>query len=272
MKDSTRHIIEDYYSRYHNRDYITPDPIEFLFDYPDLRDREIVAFIASSLAYGRVALIKRSVAWILERIDPPFETIMTMSPKNLHRRLAPFKHRFTPGHQLACVLLGIRQLIEKHGSLNAAFLAGDEGGTDTNHDTAQYTGEKSDPPDIIKTLTSFTDAIRNTSGTDCKFLVADPRNNNACKRLLLFLRWMVRKDEIDPGGWHGVSPARLVTPLDTHMFAVGKALGIINRASSNLKAATEMTRALAMIDPDDPVKFDFSLSRSGIHPDVPKIV
>lgn len=255
MKSATRYIIEHYFARYHHPEFITPDPIEFLFQYPDLRDREIVAFIAASLAYGRVTVIKRSIAWVLDRLSPPFETIMTLPPDILHRRLAPFKHRFTPGRQLACVLTGIRILLDRHGSLNAAFLEGYNPGA----------------PDIIDSLCRFTDAVRIASGTDCRFLVADPRNKNACKRLLLFLRWMVRNDAIDPGGWHGISPALLVTPLDTHMFAIGKTLGLIRRASPDINAAREMTRAFAEIDPDDPVKFDFSLSRSGIHPAVPRI-
>jgi hypothetical protein len=86
-----------------------------------------------------------------------------------------------------------------------------------------------------------------------------PSTGSACKRMNLFLRWMVRCDNVDPGGWTTVSPRQLVVPLDTHTIRTGKCLRLTRRASPGWKMATDITAALRAFEPDDPVRFDFSL-------------
>ena len=97
-------------------------------------------------------------------------------------------------------------------------------------------------------------------------LLPRPARLSACKRVFLYLRWMVRKDAVDPGGWTGVSPARLVVPLDTHMAAACRRLGILTRKATDLRAALETTEAFRLYSPSDPVRYDFALTRPGIHP------
>ena len=80
----------------------------------------------------------------------------------------------------------------------------------------------------------------------------------------MFLRWMVRKDAIDPGGWDQISPSKLIVPIDTHMHQVGLKLGFTKRKQANLTTALEVTSAFSKFSPDDPVKYDFSLTRVGI--------
>jgi uncharacterized protein (TIGR02757 family) len=102
---------------------------------------------------------------------------------------------------------------------------------------------------------------------DCGRLLADPRDKSACKRLNLYLRWMVRRDDVDPGGWEGVRPAQLVVPLDVHMHRIGRALGLTQRQQADCRTALEVTEAFRKISPEDPVKYDFALTRLGIRDD-----
>ena len=139
--------------------------------------------------------------------------------------------------------------MEEYGSLNNCFLFG-------------Y--RKSDET-ILPALQFFVNAL-NSAG-ELKIL-SDPSKKSACKRLHLYLRWMIREDVIDPGGWKGIDKSQLIIPLDTHIHRISTILGLTDRADPSLKTALEITEALKKYDPADPVRFDFSLTRPGIHPDL----
>ena len=241
----TKDALDRLYRRFNRRRYVHPDPLEFLYAYPDLRDREIVGLIASSLAYGRVAQILSSVRRVLDRLGPsPCAFLMETSPKSLARVLAPFKHRFTTGQELAELLSGVRDAVARHGSLNRCFVAG--------YDDADET--------VLPALERFAGEIAGRR----TYLLPCPAAGSACKRMNLYLRWMVRKDAVDPGGWAGVPRAKLVAPLDTHMARIGRALGFTKRKAANLGMALDITRAFRRFSPGDPVKYDFALTRFGI--------
>ena len=245
-------LLERLYRTYNRVWFIHPDPLEFLHFYPETPDREIVGIIASSLAYGRVAQIVNSVSAVLAPMGPsPRGYLEEASRETLTRSLSRFRHRFTTGGELIDFLLGIREVIRAHGSLHGCFL------------------ERYDPGDRDSTgaLESFANELRKHMGPGYNSLLPCPAKKSACKRLHLFLRWMVRRDEVDPGGWDGISPARLVVPLDTHMHRIGLALGMTGRKAADLRTAQEITRAFREIVPDDPVKYDFSLTRLGIRDD-----
>ena len=99
-------------------------------------------------------------------------------------------------------------------------------------------------------------------------LLADPSKKSACKRSNLFLRWMIRKDDVDPGGWDSISTSQLIVPLDTHMHKVGTILGFTTRKSADLKTALEITEGFRKVDKNDPVRYDFCLTRFGIRRDM----
>lgn len=244
--------LEELYSLYNHLEYVHPDPLEFLYDYPDPLDREIVGLIASSLAYGRVAQILKSISVILEKMrHSPRAFLMESSEKRLKSAFAGFKHRFTTGEEMASMLQRAKDLIKEYGSVNECFL----------------TGFNRDDETVVPALSVFVKRFDGERSDLKSSLVPDPDRGSACKRLNLFLRWMVREDEVDPGGWRGVPPSKLVIPLDTHMYRICGALDMTCRKQADMRTAMEITDYFRGISPDDPVRYDFAITRLGIRRD-----
>jgi uncharacterized protein (TIGR02757 family) len=240
------------YASYNRREFVHPDPLEFLYHYPDVRDREIVGLIASSLAYGNVRQILTSVRRVLVAMDSPRIFLKETSLAMLRKTFKDFKHRFTTGEELATMLYGVKRAMDRHGSLHASFLKGlaDE------HET------------IVPALTEFVRVLSSVFRSRPRSVLPSPEAGSACKRLNLYLRWMVRSDSVDPGGWNGVPPSKLVVPVDVHMHRIALRLGLTRRKQANLRTALEITTAFRAIEPDDPVKYDFALTRLGIRDDL----
>jgi uncharacterized protein (TIGR02757 family) len=240
------------YETYNRREYVHPDPLEFLYDYEELRDREIVGLVASSLAYGAVRQILKSVAFVLERMDSPYAFLERSAKDDLLETFKDFKHRFTTGEELATMLYGVKKVVERYGSLQGCFSAG----FSNEHET------------IIPALSAFVKEISSVFEGKPRSLLPSPNAGSACKRLNLFLRWMVRRDDVDPGGWDNIPASRLIVPLDIHMHRISLNLGLTKRKQADLKAAYEITAAFRSIEPDDPVRYDFALTRLGIRDDL----
>jgi uncharacterized protein (TIGR02757 family) len=248
-----RGVLETLYERYNRREYIHPDPLEFLYRYESIADREIVGIVAASLAYGRVNQILKSVSLVLDRMGPsPFQYIQKNSLENFQRSFKDFKHRFTTGDQLSGFLKGIKGIVELYGSLQSCFLSGLRESDST----------------VLPALTAFVKELNACADCNMSMFLPSPGKGSACKRLNLFLRWMVRCDDVDPGGWRGVSPSRLIVPLDTHMHRIGRMLGLISRKQADMRAALELTDKFKTIFPSDPVRYDFALTRLGIRNDL----
>jgi uncharacterized protein (TIGR02757 family) len=252
MPTVTKQELELVYQRYNRLEFVHPDPLECLYQYENVCDREIAGLIASSLAYGRVVQILKSVSAVLERMMPsPSAFLRQASRKGLERTFAEFKHRFTTGEQLGALLFGIKNVVEGYGSLYTCFLAGLE----DDHAT------------VLPALHVFTNELAARSHGPLGHLVPCPERGSACKRLNLFLRWMVRRDAVDPGGWEGVPVSKLIVPVDTHMHRVSLLLGLTRRKQADMRTAIEITDGFRAIAPEDPVKYDFALTRFGIRRD-----
>jgi uncharacterized protein (TIGR02757 family) len=240
--------LEELYRKYNRREFVHPDPVGFLYSWPEVREREIVAFVASSLAYGRVAQIHKSVSRALERMTPsPAAFLEDTSSEEIQRVFADFKHRVTTGRKLACMLIGMKRILRNHGSLQSFFAARLD-----HHDN------------VLPALEDFTNELATCADDGLCHLVPCPAKGSACKRLHLFLRWIVREDQVDPGGWKKVSPSKLIVPVDVHMHRVSRSLGFTKRKQANMQTALEITGAFKEIAPDDPVKYDFVLTRRAI--------
>ena len=250
MKKNTGRFLENIYCTYTRREYVDPDPVLFLYAYEGT-DREIVALVASSLAYGRVGQILKSVRAALDAMgSSPSDFLERNSELRIHAAFSAFRHRFTSGEDLARLLCGARRALRTHGSLQKAFLS-------------RYSAKDET---LLPALNGFSRELCAFFPDHASSLLPSPENGSACKRLNLMLRWLARSDAVDPGGWELVPKSRLLIPLDTHMFRIAGALGFHSRRSADLSAALEITRAFAEFAPDDPVKYDFSLTRFGIHP------
>jgi len=248
----TKTFLDNLYETFNRRGFVSPDPLQFLYAYDDADDREIAALVASTLAYGRVAQILKSLAAVFEKLGTsPSRFLRHTPPAKLHAKFSGFKHRFTTAAELCGLLTAVQEIIAGHGSLRACFSAGMRPGDET----------------VIPALSAFVAALQQAAGRLESFTLPVPCRGSACKRLHLFLRWMVRCDEVDPGGWEGVLPSMLVIPLDTHMYRMGRAFGFTRRRQADLKAALEVTAGFRRFAPEDPVRYDFALTRFGIRND-----
>ncbi|MGD0078772.1 MAG: TIGR02757 family protein [Sedimentisphaerales bacterium] len=245
-------VLDALYEKYNRRELIKPDPLQFVYEYSKPADMEVAGFLAASLAYGRVEQIQTSVRYLLAKMGKsPYEFVLNF--KNRDRaKLVGFKHRFNTGDDIADLLMLLQQAITKAGSIEKYFMK--------FYDAADV--------NIIPALSQFCDSLLNMkSGAisrSLQFLLAGPGRGGAAKRLNMFLRWMVRRDDVDAGLWRSVDKTKLIVPVDVHIGRLTRILGFHNHKNVSLKTAVEITRRFAEIEPTDPVKYDFSLSRIGI--------
>jgi uncharacterized protein (TIGR02757 family) len=230
------------------------DPIQIVRRYEALDDRELVAFIAGGLAFGRVASVMASIEAVCAAIGPrPAEFIRQFDPGRDGADLRRLVHRWTRGDDFVGLIWMLRELIVRDGSLERSFASGLDAAA----------------PDVQAALEAFSTRAREIDlrpaygrrpqSPGAHYFFSRPSTGSACKRLNLFLRWMVRHDAVDPGGWTSVPTRQLVVPLDTHTIRVGKCLRLTRRATPGWKMAAEITAALRAYDPDDPVRYDFAL-------------
>lgn len=227
---------------------LNTDPITFPLRYPGLLDREIVALVAASFAFGRVAAIIKIVKQVLAPLGPsPAFTLQSTGPVELGRLYPTFRYRFVSHEGLIAFLSGIRHILLTSGTLNNLV-------------------KKEDP---IETVDYIYRQLLSGSGNEQALLgsnlLADPKRGGPAKRWMLFLRWMVRKEFPDFGIWsHLISPSRLIIPLDTHVLRISRYLGFTDNTSPSMKVAREITGYLAELDRDDPLQFDFAIAHLGI--------
>lgn len=251
-----KNVLEKLYKRYNRRELISPDPLQFVYHYYEPADMEIAAFLASALAYGRVEQIEKSLDNLLGRLgDSPYEFVISFD-KRKRRALKDFKHRFTTGDDISDLLMLFRKIISRHGSIERHFARG------------YNPGDKNIIPAMSEFCNSLLDihaaGYKGKTSRGLKYLLVSPAGGSACKRLNLFLRWMVRDDDVDTGLWKSIDRAKLIVPIDVHMSRLCKILGLYDRKTVSLSAAVEITESFAEIESADPVKYDFSLSRIGI--------
>ena len=251
--------LEELYRSFDHTESAT-DPIHIVrrFRRPD--DREVVGFCAAALAFGRVASVLHSIESLLAVMGPhPAAFVRAFDPVRHSERIEPLVHRWIRGADLVALLLILQRMLRDAGSIEGFFVAGDDPSA----------------PDVGPALDAFSTRALQTDmrgaygrrvpkRTGVCYFVPRPSAGSACKRLNLYLRWMVRKDEIDLGVWTKVSPARLVVPLDTHIIRLGQCLRLTRYVSPGWKMAAEITASLRALDGADPVRYDFSLCHVGM--------
>lgn len=250
--------LERLYDDYNREDSAT-DPVQIVRRYSEPADIEVVGFCAAALAFGRVASVLNTVGTLARILGAhPVDYVRSFDPAAPNPELRAMVHRWTRGVDIVALLWILRQMLERSGSIESYFVEGD------------------DPSavDVSGALDSFS---RRALSLDLKraygrvpqrpgvcYFFPRPSAGSACKRLNLFLRWMVRRDAIDFGIWTRVPPSRLVVPLDTHVIRLGRCLRLTTYTSPGWKMAASITTSLRRIDPADPVRFDFSLCHVGM--------
>jgi uncharacterized protein (TIGR02757 family) len=251
LTNKLKEILEKNYSDY-KKQFSSKDPVWNLHKYNKSEDIEIAGFITSCYTYGQVDnIINFTEKLFLRTGNKPYEFTINFQKHKDKKFLKGLNYRFNTETDIINLFEKLKEIIIKNGSLKNLFLI-------------NYC--KNDE-NIINGLKSFTKCFVLKSSKNTGFynkLIPDPEKNSACKRLNLFLRWMVRKDEIDLGIWKEIDKSKLIMPVDVHIARISKKLKLINRKSADLKFAVELTNELKKYDRDDPVKYDFSLCHLGI--------
>ena len=243
----------------YNREESATDPVHLVRPFADSADREIAGFCAAALAFGRVGSVINSITTLLAIMGPhPAAFVRRFDPAAPHPELRAMVHRWTRGIDLVALLWVLRQMVERSGTLEGFFLD----------------GYRVEDEDIGPALDSFSTRalaldLRKAYGkvparAGVCYFFPRPSAGSACKRLNLFLRWMIRTDEIDLGVWTRIPASKLVVPLDTHILRLGKCLRLTRYNTAGWKMAADITSSLRALEPADPVRYDFSLCHVGM--------
>jgi uncharacterized protein (TIGR02757 family) len=250
--------LDDLYTGFNHADSAT-DPIQIVRRFARDDDREIVGFIAAALAFGRVSSVLQSIERVLAVTGPrPAAYVRQFDPRRDAPAFAGIVHRWTREADIVAMLWLLRQMIDRAGSVEGFFLEGDDAAAADIADALDSFSTRA----MALDLTAAYGRVRGRAGV-CYFFPR-PSAGSGCKRLNLFLRWMVRRDALDLGVWKRVSPARLIVPLDTHVIRVGRCLRLSAYTSPGWRMARDITASLRRLDPLDPVKYDFSVCHLGM--------
>jgi uncharacterized protein (TIGR02757 family) len=251
--------LEQLYEAY-NREDAAADPIQIVRRYRNPADQEVVGFCAAALAFGRVNSVLNTVETLTRILGPaPAQYVRRFDPKAPHPELRAMVHRWTRGRDIVALLWVLRQMIDRSGSIEGFFLEGYDPGAMDLGDALDSFSRRAMALDLKAVY-----GRRVPARTGVCYFFTRPSAGSGCKRLNLFLRWMVRRDEVDLGAWASIPPSKLIVPLDTHVIRLGRCLRLTRYSSPGWRMAAEITAALRAIDPVDPVRFDFSICHVGM--------
>lgn len=259
MYERLKQVLDGLYENFDFKSHVLSDPIDFPHRYSSAKDIEIIAFISATFAYGQIKVFKA----FLERLfsvcgESPYDFIASFNPHKDYLRFNGMKYRFNSTDDIICLFYVLSEVVKTNGGIRELF----------------YRCYAKTQGDIIKTQINFIDELMlvDTSliyGSTYKpygfrQLLCSPKTWSACKRLNLFLRWMVRDKDVDFGLWTEVPKNKLIIPLDVHIGRISRCIGLTSRVSTDLKMALEITDSLKKLDNEDPLKYDFALCHQGI--------
>ncbi len=260
MNDDLKVLLEEALAQCSQDKRREVDPVGLVHPYETAADREVAALFASCLAYGRVELLRSAITRALAPLgDSPAAYLRAATPGELDSLWPDFTYRMTRGADLRDLATAISATLSREGSLQALYVEGNDGDSPID-DRHRHLRLASGFVRQLRRRRQRTELHRGF-----RYLLPDPSDGSACKRLHLYFRWMARgPDAVDLGIWEQLAPSALVIPLDTHIEKLCRYLGMLKRKTPDAKAALEVTRQLAVFAPDDPLRYDFALCHLGI--------
>lgn len=250
----TRRFLEKLYKKY-NQPNSAEDPVWNVLVQKDIVDQEILAFISATYAFGNIRQINRSLFKIIELLSPSaYQRILDLDYIFYLERNFEVKHRFLSHQEFIGLLKSLNVIYTHHVSLKKLFLL----------------NYKPDDKNLKEAIIHFSKNLRELIHKQdphlkkIKFFFPSPESGSACKRINLFLRWMVRKDNVDLGLWSEIKTSQLIIPLDVHIYRVARHFQLTRLKRPSWNMAMEITESLKNFDADDPVKYDFALSHINI--------
>ena len=260
------------YADYNHADSAT-DPIQIVRRYTRPDDREVVAFCAASLAFGRVASVLQSIERLMtvfaHRGDRPADFVRRFDPRRDAPAFKGLVHRWIRERDLVALVWILKQMLDRSATLEDFFLEGYDPAAGDVATALDSFSERAMALDLTAaygrpTHSGQAPSTRSGQARGVAYFFPRPSKGSACKRLNLFLRWMVRRDALDLGVWTRVSPSKLIVPLDTHVIRVGRCLQLTRYTSPGWAMARDITASLQRIDPADPIRYDFSICHLGM--------
>lgn len=246
-----KELLDEKAAFYNTTDFISSDPISIPHRFSNKEDIEISGFLAATIAWGQRTTIVNNGFRLMDLMDnAPFDFVINAGTEDL-KRLTSFVHRTFNGDDCLFFIESLRNIYMYKGGLEKVFSAGIIAG-----DT-----------DIFNALCAFRDVFLNSPHLHRSAKhIANPATGSTAKRINMFLRWMVRKDDkgVDFGLWNSISPSLLCCPLDVHVGNIARKIGLLERKQNDWKAVKELTGHLRKFDPADPVKYDFALFGMGV--------
>ncbi len=251
MNLQTKQYLDKLVETYETADFIKDDPIQFPHRYKDKKDIEIAGFLASIFAYGkREVFIKKLDILFKKMSQKPYEFIINFDENS--DILDDFDYRFSVGTDIKQIVLILMALYTSGNSLESLFKYGWK-------QTGSVEG-------MLKTSVDYFYARVSLPVTKGFYhLLPDPAKKSACKRLNMFLRWMVRDGKVDLGIWNFIPKSELLIPMDVHVAKVSRVLSLLNKKQNNMSAVLELTEKLREFDSLDPVKYDFAMFGYGVN-------
>lgn len=244
----TKLELDELVEKYENKVFIETDPIQLPHNYKNVCDIELVGFISALFAYGsRKVFISKLYELFSKMGESPIDYIKQGDFSNL----SGFNYRFAKENDVIGILEVLSKLYNSNETIQTLF----KYGYDTTYEIKG----------MLQIVTDYFYANSTDVGEGFTFMLANPKNGGAMKRLNMFLRWMIRKPPVDFGIWKFIPTSELLIPLDTHVAKISREMHLLKRKSNDFKAVTELTKALKQFDNEDPVKYDFAIYAKGIN-------
>ncbi len=246
----------DYHYKAFDKTQIFPDPLQFLHLYKNNLDIELIGFIASVFAYGNVKQIINSINKVISILNNhPYEFLTNESLFELEKNIKGIYHRFYTDEDIFTLFILLQKIYIEYKTLKQLFLHG--------YNVNEF-NLKNSIHLFVQNISKMIKEEKRELTPGVKFMFPDPYKGSACKRMNLFLRWMIRKDELDFGLWKEIPSYKLVIPVDTHIAKICKELKLTTKKNVSWKMAEEITEYLKRFDPTDPVKYDFAICHIGM--------